>query len=67
MHGKGSDTNRHAVAVARLAETIPHSETVTFPDLDHVAPEKRPGPIADAVLGFFTAHAQLSTCGALAI
>jgi pimeloyl-ACP methyl ester carboxylesterase len=61
MHGKGSDTNRHAVAVARLAETIPHSETMTFPDLDHVAPEKRPGPIADAVLRFFAAHAKLST------
>jgi len=58
MHGKG-DTSRHAVAVARLAETIPHSETMTFPELDHVAPEKKPGQIADAVLRFFTAHSQL--------
>jgi pimeloyl-ACP methyl ester carboxylesterase len=57
MHGHG--TSRHAVAVARLAETIPHSETMTFPELDHVAPEKKPGQVADAVLRFFAAHAQL--------
>jgi hypothetical protein len=61
MHGKGRGTNRHAVAVARLAETIPHAETMTFLDLDHVAPEKKPGPVADAVLRFFTAHAKLSS------
>ena len=60
MHGKGRGTSRHAVAVARLAETIPRSETMTFLDLDHVAPEKEPGPVADAVLRFFTAHAKLS-------
>jgi len=61
MHGKGRGANRHAVAVARLAETIPHSETMTFLDLDHVAPEKKPGPVADAVLRFFTAHAEPSS------
>ncbi len=60
MHGEGRGTNRHAVAVARLAETIPHSETMAFRDLDHVAPEKKPGPVADAVLRFFAAHAKLS-------
>jgi pimeloyl-ACP methyl ester carboxylesterase len=63
MHGKGRDTNRHAAAVARLAETIPHAETITFPELDHVAPKKQPGQIADAVLQFFAAHARLGTGG----
>jgi pimeloyl-ACP methyl ester carboxylesterase len=58
MRGKGSGTSRQAVALARLAETIPHSETMTFPKLDHFAPEKKPGQIADAVLRFFAAHAQ---------
>jgi len=58
MHGKGSGTSRQSVALARLAETLPHSETMTFPKLDHFAPEKKPGEIADAVLRFFAAHAQ---------
>lgn len=61
MHGKGHGTNRHAVAVARLAETIPHSETMAFSGLDHVAPAKRPGPVADAVLRFFAAHVNPGT------
>jgi pimeloyl-ACP methyl ester carboxylesterase len=61
MHGKKH--GRHAVAVARLAETIPHSETMTFPELDHVAPVKKPGQIADAVLRFFAAQAKLGTEG----
>jgi len=67
MQGKGRETNRHAVAVARLAETIPHSETMTFPSLDHVAPAKKPAPIADAVQRFFAAHAQLNPRSALAM
>jgi pimeloyl-ACP methyl ester carboxylesterase len=58
MRGKGSGTSRQAVALATLAETLPHSETTTFPKLDHFAPEKKPGRIADAVLRFFAAHAQ---------
>jgi pimeloyl-ACP methyl ester carboxylesterase len=58
MSGKERDTSRQAVALARLAETIPHSETMTFPKLGHFAPEKKPGKIADAVLRFFAAHAQ---------
>ena len=57
MRGKGRDTGRQAVALARLAETIPGAETVAFPELDHFAPEKKPGEIADAVLRFFAAHA----------
>jgi pimeloyl-ACP methyl ester carboxylesterase len=57
MHGKGR-ASRHAAAVARLAETIPRSETMTFPGLGHAAPEKKPGQIADAVLRFFAAHAK---------
>jgi len=57
MRGKGSGTSRQAVALARLAETIPHSETMTFPELGHFAPEKKPGKIADAVLRFFASHA----------
>lgn len=56
MHGKGG--TRHAAAVARLAETIPRSETMTFPGLGHAAPEKKPGQIADAVTGFFATHAK---------
>jgi pimeloyl-ACP methyl ester carboxylesterase len=58
MRGKGRGTSRQAVALARLAETIPHSETMTFPKLGHFAPEKKPGKITDAVLRFFAAHAQ---------
>lgn len=49
----GRRGTRHAAAVARLAETIPRSETMTFPGLGHAAPEKKPGQIADAVLRFF--------------
>ena len=62
MHGK-ERVGRRDVALVRLGETIPHSETLAFPELDHVAPEKRPGQIADAVLQFFAAHAQLGTDG----
>jgi pimeloyl-ACP methyl ester carboxylesterase len=58
MQGKGSGTSRQAVALARLAEAIPHSETMAFAKLGHFAPEKKPGKIADAVLRFFAAHAQ---------
>jgi pimeloyl-ACP methyl ester carboxylesterase len=56
--GKGRDTARQAVALTRLAETIPRSETATFRTLDHFAPEKKPGEIADVVLRFFAAHAR---------
>jgi pimeloyl-ACP methyl ester carboxylesterase len=56
--GKGRDTGRQAVALARLAGTIPRSETATLPTLDHFAPEKKPGEIADVVLRFFAAHAR---------
>ena len=63
MHGRGGGANRHAAAVARLAETIPHSETMSFPGLDHVAPAKKPGQIADAVLRFFAAHGTPGTGG----
>jgi pimeloyl-ACP methyl ester carboxylesterase len=56
--GKGRDTARQAVALARLAETIPGCETATFRKLDHFAPEKKPGEIADVVLRFFAAHAR---------
>jgi pimeloyl-ACP methyl ester carboxylesterase len=58
MRGKGSGSSRQAVALARLASTIPHAEAMTFPKLDHFAPEKRPDEIADAVLRFFAAHVQ---------
>lgn len=61
MRGRGSGTSRPAIALARLAETIPHSETMTFPELGHFAPEKKPGKIADAVLRFFAAHNQPDT------
>ncbi|WP_218136219.1 alpha/beta fold hydrolase [Nonomuraea jiangxiensis] len=56
--GKGPDTGRQAVALARLAGTIPHAEIATFPALDHFAPEKKPGELADAVLRFFATHAR---------
>ena len=58
MRGKGRGTSRQAVALARLATTIPRAETVTFPKLDHFAPEKQPGKVAEAALRFFAAHAQ---------
>jgi pimeloyl-ACP methyl ester carboxylesterase len=59
MRGKGRDTSRPAVALARLAETIPRAETMTFPKLDHFAPERKPDEIAGSVLGFFAAHEHL--------
>jgi pimeloyl-ACP methyl ester carboxylesterase len=58
MRGRGRGTSRQAVTLARLAETIPGAESLTFPKLDHFAPEKQPGDIAAAVLRFFAAHAQ---------
>jgi pimeloyl-ACP methyl ester carboxylesterase len=58
MRGKGPATGRQAVALARLAATIPYVETMTFRGLDHFAPEKQPGEIAGAVLRFFAAHAR---------
>jgi pimeloyl-ACP methyl ester carboxylesterase len=57
MRGKGSGSSRQAAALTRLAETIPAGETMAFPKLDHFAPEKKPGEIADAALRFFAAHA----------
>jgi pimeloyl-ACP methyl ester carboxylesterase len=53
MRGKGRGTSRQAVALARLAETIPRAETMTFPKLGHFAPERTPDAIARSVLGFF--------------
>ncbi|HXT93887.1 MAG TPA: alpha/beta hydrolase [Trebonia sp.] len=61
MRGRGRDTGRQAVALARLAETIPDTETVAFPKSDHFAPEKKPDEIAAAVLRFFAAQAQPGT------
>jgi pimeloyl-ACP methyl ester carboxylesterase len=61
MRGKGSGTSRQAVALAQLAETVPRAEIMTFPDLGHFAPEKKPGKIGDALLRFFAAHAQPET------
>jgi pimeloyl-ACP methyl ester carboxylesterase len=58
MHGNRNTISRQAVALARLAGTIPHSQIMTFPKLGHFAPEKKPGKIANAVLRFFAAHAQ---------
>jgi pimeloyl-ACP methyl ester carboxylesterase len=58
MRGKGRRTSRQAIALARLAETIPPCETMTFPKLDHFAPVNKPAEIADAVLRFFAAHAK---------
>jgi pimeloyl-ACP methyl ester carboxylesterase len=54
MRGKGRGTSRQAVALTRLAATIPRAETVTFPKLGHFAPERAPDAIARSVLGFFT-------------
>jgi pimeloyl-ACP methyl ester carboxylesterase len=53
MRGKGRGTSRQAVALTRLAETIPRAEAVTFPKLGHFAPERTPDAIARSVLGFF--------------
>ena len=61
MHGKRHTARRQAVALARLAETVPRAETMTFPDLGHFAPEKKPGKIADAVLRFFAMHPRAGT------
>ena len=61
MRGKGRDASRQAVALAQLAETIPHAETMTFPKLNHFAPEQQPGKVAEAALRFFAAHAQPDT------
>jgi pimeloyl-ACP methyl ester carboxylesterase len=58
MRGKGRAAGRQALALARLAETIPVAETMTFPALDHFAPEKKPGDIAAAVRRFFAAQAR---------
>ena len=58
MRGKGDGTGWQSVALAQLAETIHQAETMTFPQLDHLAPEKKPGEIASAVLRFFAGHAQ---------
>lgn len=44
--GKVRATGWQAAGLARLAETIPHAETMTFPKLGHFAPEKNPGKIA---------------------
>jgi pimeloyl-ACP methyl ester carboxylesterase len=63
MHGKGPRTGRHALAATRLGETIPRTETLHFPEIDHLAPENQPGEVADAVLRFFTEHNQQWTEG----
>ncbi|HSZ42978.1 MAG TPA: alpha/beta hydrolase [Trebonia sp.] len=60
MRGKGRAASRQAVTLARLAATIPDSQAITFPKLDHFGPLKAPGEIADAVLRFFGAHASPS-------
>jgi pimeloyl-ACP methyl ester carboxylesterase len=56
MNGKGLGTSRQATALARLAETIPRAETMTFAHLDHFGPMTKPGEIAAAVLRSFDAH-----------
>jgi pimeloyl-ACP methyl ester carboxylesterase len=56
MRGKGRSTSRQALTLARLADAIPRSRTVTFPRLDHFAVEKEPSEIAHAVQRFFAAH-----------
>lgn len=63
MRGKGGPKSRYAVVLASLAETIPHAETMVFHDIDHVAPEKEPDQVAEAVLRFFAAHAQADSDG----
>jgi pimeloyl-ACP methyl ester carboxylesterase len=59
MRGKAVGTSQQAGALAQLAETVPRAEIMTFPDLTHFAPEKKPGKIADAVLRFLAAPARL--------
>jgi pimeloyl-ACP methyl ester carboxylesterase len=61
MRGKGGGTSRQAATLARLAETIPNCVTMTFPRLNHFAPEKNPAEIAGAVLRFFAPHARPAT------
>jgi pimeloyl-ACP methyl ester carboxylesterase len=61
MRGKGRGTSPQAAALTRLAGTIPHSQTMTFPKLGHFAPQKKPAKIADTVMRFFAAHAQPSS------
>lgn len=61
MHGKDHATSRQAAALAQLAETLPRAEIMTFPDLGHFAPQKKPGKIAEAVLRFFAVHTQPDT------
>ena len=56
MNGKGLGASRQATALARLAETIPRAETMTFAHLDHFGPMTKPGEIAAAVLRSFDAH-----------
>jgi pimeloyl-ACP methyl ester carboxylesterase len=58
MRGKGRSTGRQARALAQLADAIPHSQIVTFPKLDHFAPEKKPDEIADTVQRFFAVHSR---------
>jgi pimeloyl-ACP methyl ester carboxylesterase len=57
MRGKGPDAGWQAVALSRLAETIPRARTEVFGHLDHFAPEKKPAEIADTLLKFFAAPA----------
>jgi pimeloyl-ACP methyl ester carboxylesterase len=61
MSGKGRATSKRVLAMARLAEALPRCESMIFPRLEHVAPEKEPDQVADAVLRFFAAHAQAGT------
>jgi pimeloyl-ACP methyl ester carboxylesterase len=61
MRGRGRANSRQAVALARLAATLPRAESVTFPRLGHFAPEKKPAEVAGAVLRFFAAHAEQGT------
>ena len=55
MRGKEPLAGGHTPE-GQLGETIPGAETVCFPKLDHLAPENKPGEVADAVLRFFGAH-----------
>jgi pimeloyl-ACP methyl ester carboxylesterase len=61
MRGRGRAASRQAVALARLAATLPRAEAVTFPRLGHFAPEKKPAEVAGAVLRFFAEHATPGT------
>jgi pimeloyl-ACP methyl ester carboxylesterase len=58
MRGKGPLTGGYTAATRRLGQSIPGAETVCFLKLDHLAPESKPGEVADAVLRFFAAHNQ---------